>query len=79
MSPDFSVSELELLAESIDIECKAAQGRDGLGELPGSIWESYAAMANTVGGEIYLGIEETKEHRFIGRGIKRPEKIVKAF
>lgn len=79
MSPDFSVSELELLAESIDIECKAAQGKDGLGELPGSIWESYAAMANTVGGEIYLGIEESKDHRFIVRGIKRPEKIVKAF
>lgn len=74
-----TLDDLELLAESIDLECKKAQGQDGLGELPSSIWESYSAMANTVGGEIYLGVEETKDHRFKVLGIKRPEKIVKAF
>lgn len=74
-----TIDDLELLAESIDVECKLAQGRDGMGELPASVWESYSAMANTVGGEIYLGIEETKDHRFICRGIKKPDKVIKAF
>jgi predicted HTH transcriptional regulator len=36
-------------------------------------------MANTAGGEIFLGIEETKDHRFIYRGIKNPAKLQKAF
>ena len=74
-----SLEDLETLVETIDLECKAAQGRDGSGELPESLWETYSAMANTAGGEIFLGIEETKDHRFVCRGIKNPDKIVKAF
>lgn len=74
-----SLEDLEFLRETLDLECKAAQGREGSGELPASVWESYSAMANTAGGEIYLGIEETKDHRFICRGIKDPAKVIKAF
>ena len=44
------------LAESFDLECKAAQGRHGRGELPEDFWKSYSAMANTDGGVIVLGI-----------------------
>jgi hypothetical protein len=55
---NFSLSDIISLAESVTLECKAAQGRDGKGEVPDSFWETYSAMANTNGGEVYLGIEE---------------------
>jgi ATP-dependent DNA helicase RecG len=73
------LSELEALIETTDVECKAAQGRDGRGEIPTSIWETYSAMANTSGGDIYLGIEETVDHRFICRGITDIQKVKKTF
>ena len=75
----FTIEDLEMLAETTDVECKAAQGRNGFGEIPNSIWETYSAMANTSGGHIYLGIEKTPGHRFIYRGIKDIQKIQKAF
>ena len=41
----FTLDDLSTLAESVDVECKAAQGRDGNGELPEDFWKSYTAMA----------------------------------
>jgi ATP-dependent DNA helicase RecG len=38
------------LSEGADLEIKAAQGRDGQGELPKAFWPTYSAMANTDGG-----------------------------
>ena len=49
---NFSLSDIISLAESVTLECKAAQGRDGKGEVPASFWETYSAMANTNGGEV---------------------------
>lgn len=74
-----SLEDLAVLVETTDIECKAAQGKTGKGEIPESIWETYSAMANTNGGHIYLGIEETKNHEFILRGIQKPEQLLKSF
>ena len=45
-----TLSDIAALYESVDLECKAAQGRDGAGELPLSFWETYSAMANAEGG-----------------------------
>jgi ATP-dependent DNA helicase RecG len=52
---------IESSREDYDMEFKAAKGKDGKGELPKSLWETYSAMANTDGGMILLGIEEKKE------------------
>jgi len=73
------IEELDLstLAESVDIECKAAQGRDGVGEVPLSFWESYVAMANTNGGQIFLGIQEPTPGVFKVLGLKNPEHMQK--
>jgi ATP-dependent DNA helicase RecG len=40
------------LGEESDLEFKSARGG-----VPGSLWESYSAMANTDGGAILLGVE----------------------
>ena len=68
--------DFEILRETQDIECKAAQGRDGQGELPKDIWESYSAMANTDGGHIFLGVAE-RDGKFKLLGIQNPEKVIK--
>lgn len=44
--------------EAYDFEAKAAQGRDGRGAIPGSIWSTYSAFANTQGGYLLLGAAE---------------------
>lgn len=75
---NFSLSDIISLAESVTLECKAAQGRDGKGEVPVSIWETYSAMANTNGGEVYLGIEEKPPGAFRALGIREPEKLKKS-
>lgn len=39
--------------ERVTLECKKAQS-----SLPGSLWETYSAFANTYGGTILLGVYE---------------------
>ena len=66
------------LAEAYDLECKAAQGRDGNGELPEDFWKSYSAMANADGGIILLGVQEKPRGHFKSVGIKDIERVRKA-
>lgn len=44
--------------ESIELECKAAQGAGGQGEVPKDFWPTYSAMANAHGGVVLLGVRE---------------------
>ncbi|MDR1155354.1 MAG: ATP-binding protein, partial [Bacteroidales bacterium] len=61
--------------ENNQLELKLAQGRDGRGAIPASIWETYSAFANTDGGLILLGVNDNLEVV----GIANPEKLVQDF
>ena len=65
--------------ESKDREFKLAAGKDGCGALPDSIWETYSAMANTVGGTIFLGVKEFPDFHIEIVGVPNSEKVVKEF
>ena len=78
MSETWHQIDMENLAESCDLECKAAQGRDGRGELPEDIWKSYSAMANVNGGVILLGVQEKPRGTFTILGLTDVERVRKA-
>jgi ATP-dependent DNA helicase RecG len=40
--------DLTSLAESYDLECKAAQGRDGRGEVPDDVWKTYTTLLSKI-------------------------------
>jgi len=57
--PDIqSLTDIQLLRESVDLECKLALGRNGQGALPEDFWPTYSAFANTGGGVVVLGLRE---------------------
>ena len=49
---------LQSTTEGIDTEFKSARGG-----MPGSVWESYVAMANTRGVTVVLGVADAAQHR----------------
>jgi len=53
-----SIADIELLRESVDLECKLAGGRDGRGAVPDDFWPTYSAFANAQGGMVLLGVRE---------------------
>jgi ATP-dependent DNA helicase RecG len=69
-----SVADLALIRESVDLECKLAVGRNGVGALPEDFWPTYSAFANTEGGVVFLGIRE-KQGRFNVEGITNIAKV----
>ena len=68
------LNHLEQYRENNRIEAKKA-----LGGLPRSIWETYSAFANTLGGIILLGVEEYKDKTLHTVDLPDPEKLVKEF
>ncbi|KQM77410.1 RNA-binding domain-containing protein [Xylophilus sp. Leaf220] len=78
MNHNLTTEELIALGESADLECKAAQGREGRGELPDDFWRSYSAMANSDGGLILLGVQEKPRGQFKAVGLADLEKVRKA-
>ena len=67
-------SHLDKYRENNRIEAKRA-----LGGLPKSLWETYSAFANTLGGIIMLGVEEFKDKTLHTVDLPDPEKLVKEF
>jgi len=61
------------LGEDKDWEFKSAKGG-----LPGSLWETYSAMANTDGGVVVLGIKQRNED-FTVQGLDDPVKLMQDF
>lgn len=59
----FSIDDLQALRETVEIEFKRAAAPDGRGELPKDFWPTYSAMANTDGGDIFLGVEQLRGNR----------------
>lgn len=78
MIESLTLEDISALAESVDLECKAAQRRDGNGELPQDIWKSYCAMANTDGGTIFLGVQEKPVGVFTPLGIANLDRVRKS-
>lgn len=71
-----TLSDIEVLSESVDLECKLAAGRDGKGELPADFWPTYSAFANTHGGIVLLGVKE-KNGRFSLHGLLDPQRVIR--
>ncbi|GKT23584.1 RNA-binding domain-containing protein [Acidovorax sp. SUPP3334] len=69
-----SLEDLSLLRETVELECKLAQGQSGQGEVPKDFWPTYSAMANAHGGVVLLGVRE-KDGVFSIAGIANPAKV----
>lgn len=67
-------SNIEQYRENNRIEAKKA-----LGGLPESIWETYSAFANTLGGTILLGVEEYKDKSLHPVDLPDPEGMIAEF
>lgn len=70
-----SIADIEALRESFEVECKLAIGRDGKGELPKDFWETYSSLANSYGGDVLLGVQESAR-RFQVHGIQNTGKVI---
>ncbi|MEE0968450.1 MAG: putative DNA binding domain-containing protein [Clostridia bacterium] len=68
------LKNVEKYRENNRIEAKKA-----LGGLPHSIWETYSAFANTLGGVILLGVEESRDKTFHVLDLPCPEKLIEEF
>ncbi|MDA3790069.1 MAG: putative DNA binding domain-containing protein [Desulfobacula sp.] len=70
-----SLEDISALSENYEVECKLAAGKDGKGELPKDFWPTYSAFANSYGGDVILGLKETKKG-FRLNGISNLQKVL---
>lgn len=68
------LAQLARYRENNRLEAKRAQGG-----LPHSLWETYSAFANTVGGALLLGVIETPEKYFQSVPLADPQKLAEQF
>ena len=64
------IKELLKKHEGLTLEYKLAQK-----SLPDDFWRTYSAFANTVGGDVILGIKEDEHRNAIITGVSNAEKI----
>lgn len=74
-----TIKEILLKGERETLECKKAKS-----EMPKSIWQTFSAFANTIGGMILLGVDENMQEKDIQKryqiiGVDEPRKIVTDF
>lgn len=74
-----TIKEILLKGERVTLECKKAKS-----EMPKSIWQTYSAFANSIGGMILLGVDENMQEKDIQKryqiiGVDEPRKIVTDF
>ena len=79
MHTEESIWDLLKYGEHLTLECKKAESN-----VPNSVWETYSAFANTVGGTILFGVEEHRkekdpEKRFTIANIDNPQARIKEF
>ena len=67
-------TQLDQYRENNGLEAKRAQGG-----LPHSIWETYSAFANTLGGLILLGVMEGENKEFISVPLEDPDQLAADF
>lgn len=74
-----TIKETLLKGERITLECKKAKA-----EVPKSVWATYSAFANTIGGLILLGVNEDIQEKDVSKrfqiiGVDEPHKIIADF
>lgn len=55
-----TIKETLLKGERVTLECKRAKA-----EVPKSVWATYSAFSNTIGGLILLGVDENMQEKDI--------------
>lgn len=79
----YTVIEVKIMLDYTNIqkyrENNRIEAKRALGGLPHSIWESYSAFANTLGGVILLGVEEFKDKSLHPVDLPEPEKLIEEF
>jgi predicted HTH transcriptional regulator len=69
-----NLNKLSLYREDNRLEVKKAENN-----LPGSIWSTYSAFANTNGGYILLGVAERADKSLYATGVNNPQKLMTDF